>query len=697
MHSRHPPVSALEASQQNGGMNRYTLTPIACALTLVFHPAAAGPSIIPEQRTALSEVVVTAPQMSTPLTVVTDPKAPRQPVPAHDGADYLKTIPGFSVIRKGGADGDPVLRGMAGSRLNITADGQTILGGCGSRMDPPTAYIFPAEYDKITVIKGPQTVLYGPVGSAGTVLFERSDYRMAPGLKFNSSIMGGSYGRSDQVAGARYSLPNMYLQADATRSHSDDYRDGSGAAVHSAYTRWSSRAAIGLTPDDDTLIELSVAKSDGRAAYADRRKDGARFSRQNIGLKFEKRNISPLVEKVEAQIYRNYVDHVMDNYTLRTPPDGMYSAMNPDRLTEGGRVAVTLRLADATQLIAGIDMQSNRHTTRMGMGMSGPEANQYRDQPRKPTANFQDTGVFGELTQGLGDQKSGRIVTGWRIDSWRAEDTREETAASGVTRSRDHHLNSSFARYERDLDSLPMTLYAGVGTARRFPDYWELVSKESTDAASAFNTKPEKTKQFDIGALYRAEALTLTASAFYNRIDDFILIQSHVTKGSDANVTLARNVDASTWGGELGAAYALSAHWKLEGSFNYVRGENLTDGTVLAQMPPLETRFGLNYDDRTWSTGAMLRTVAAQNRFDLNKGNIAGQDLGPSAGFTIFSINAGWKPSPGVLISAGIDNLTNKVYAEHLSRGGATVPGYEQTSRVNEPGRMIWLKAQIEL
>ncbi|HWZ47383.1 MAG TPA: TonB-dependent receptor plug domain-containing protein, partial [Herbaspirillum sp.] len=343
-------------------MNRYTFPPLACALTLAFHPAAAGPSIIPEQRTALSEIVVTAPQMSTPLTVVTDPKAPRQPVPAHDGADYLKTIPGFSVIRKGGADGDPVLRGMAGSRLNITADGQTMLGGCNNRMDPPTAYIFPAEYDKITVIKGPQTVLYGPVGSAGTVLFERSDYRMPPGLKANSSIMFGSYGRRDEVAGARYSLADMYLQADATRSHSDDYRDGSGAAVHSAYTRWSSRAAIGLTPDDDTLIELSVAKSDGRAAYADRRMDGARFSRQNVGLKFEKRNISPLVEKVAVQIYRNYVDHVMDNYTLRTPPGDMYMASNPDRLTEGARAAVTLRLAEATQLIAGVDMQRNRHT-----------------------------------------------------------------------------------------------------------------------------------------------------------------------------------------------------------------------------------------------------------------------------------------------------------------------------------------------
>ena len=56
------------------------------------------------------EIVVAGARMNEPLTVVTDPKAPRQPLPAHDGADYLKTIPGFSVIRKGGTDGVPVFR-----------------------------------------------------------------------------------------------------------------------------------------------------------------------------------------------------------------------------------------------------------------------------------------------------------------------------------------------------------------------------------------------------------------------------------------------------------------------------------------------------------------------------------------------------------------------------------------------------------
>ena len=91
----------------------------------------------------LEEIVVTAVHMRKPLEVTTDPSLPRQPLPAHDGADYLKTIPGFNVIRKGGTDGDPMFRGMAASRVNILLDGESLLGGCGMRMDPPTAYVFP--------------------------------------------------------------------------------------------------------------------------------------------------------------------------------------------------------------------------------------------------------------------------------------------------------------------------------------------------------------------------------------------------------------------------------------------------------------------------------------------------------------------------------------------------------------------------
>src|SRR5690606_36910521 len=60
--------------------------------------------------------VITQVLQETPLTITANPKEARQPIPASDGADYLKTIPGFSAVRGGGSNSDPVLRGMFGSR-----------------------------------------------------------------------------------------------------------------------------------------------------------------------------------------------------------------------------------------------------------------------------------------------------------------------------------------------------------------------------------------------------------------------------------------------------------------------------------------------------------------------------------------------------------------------------------------------------
>ncbi len=54
--------------------------------------------------------------------------------------------------------------------------------------------------------------------------------------------------------------------------------------------------------------------------------------------------------------------------------------------------------------------------------------------------------------------------------------------------------------------------------------------------------------------------------------------------------------------------------------------------------------------------------------------------------------SATWKPTDNLLISAGIDNLFDRDFADHLSRDGAALSGYEQTMRVNEPGRTAWLR-----
>ena len=676
----------------------FALSALCCA---VFAPAALAAEPVDAHAThvrELSPTVVTAVAPSSPLTIVTNPKDPRQPVPASDGGDYLKTIPGFALIRNGGTNGDPVLRGMFGSRLNILTNGGMMLGACPGRMDAPTSYISPETYDKLTVIKGPQTVLWGPGASAGTILFEREPEHFGElGTRVNASVLAGSNGRFDKTIDAAAGGPLGYVRVIGNTAHSDDYKDGNGDTVPSRYDKWNGDIALGWTPDADTLLELTAGKGDGQARSAGRGMDGSQYKRESLGLRFEKSNIGEVLDKIEAQVYYNYADHVMDNYTLRTPSGtGMMAgpmASNVDRRTLGARIKATWRWADY-QLISGLDAQTNEHRKRMGMGI-----NTYKDQNWSKDADFHNYGAFGELTWYAADRD--RVIAGARIDRASAKDFRARIGSGMMSKpnptldkTRADTLPSGFVRYEHDLADSPTTVYAGVGHTQRFPDYWELFSPTSGPAGSvnAFDAiKPEKTTQLDMGLQYKTEKVEAWASVYAGEIRDYILFD--YAKGSSQ----AQNINARVMGGELGAAYQLTSHWKADATLAYAWGKNTSDGKALPQMPPLDTRLGLTYSEDDWSAGALWRVVARQDRIDRNAGNVVGKDYDKSAGFGVFSLNGAYRLNKNLKVSAGVDNLLDKNYSEHLNMAGNAGYGYPASdpTPINEPGRTLWTKIDV--
>ncbi|AZL75869.1 TonB-dependent copper receptor [Pseudomonas oryziphila] len=642
----------------------------------------------------LSPTVITAIAPSSPLTVVTNPKDPRQPVPASDGADYLKTIPGFSVIRAGGTNGDPVLRGMFGSRLNILTNGGMMLGACPGRMDAPTSYISPETYDRLTVIKGPQSVIWGPGGSAGTILFEREPEKFGElGSRVNGSVLAGSNGRFDKVLDAAAGNSLGYVRFVGNQSHSDDFDDGNGDTVPSRWDKWNGDATVGWTPDADTLLELTAGKGDGEARSAGRGMDGSQFKRESLGLRFEKSNLGEVLDKVEAQVYYNYADHVMDNYSLRTPSGsgmmGMPMVSNVDRRTMGARIKATWRWADV-QLISGVDAQTNEHRQRGGMGIDA-----HKGKPWTKDADFHNYGAFGELTwYATGED---RLITGARLDRASARDFRKASPTQGDTRA--DTLPSGFVRYEHDLAAIPATTYIGLGHAQRFPDYWELFSPKLAPAgsANAFDgIKPEKTTQLDFGIQYQGERLEAWASGYVGQVRDYILFDYRRSM-MGGYTSQAQNIDARIMGGELGAAYKLTENWKADATLAYAWGKNSSDGKALPQMPPLESRLGLTYSQDAWSVGTLWRLVAEQNRIAENQGNVVGKDYGKSAGFGVFSLNGAYKINNNLKLSAGVDNLFDKAYAEHLNLAGNAGFGYpaNSTQPVNEPGRTFWTKVDF--
>nr|WP_179405130.1 TonB-dependent copper receptor [Burkholderia guangdongensis] len=676
----------------------------------VARAAGAGPAVPADASVVLPPVEVVASPLAMPLVVVTDPKAPRQPLPASDGADYLKTIPGFASIRSGGTNGDPVLRGMFGSRLNILANGAPTLGACPSRMDSPTSYIAPESYDKVTVVKGPQTVLYGPGASAGTVLFERVTPRFGkPGVRFDGSTVGGSFGRNDQNVDMTAGTPDVYGRVIANHAHAQDYRDGNGRTVPSQWDKWNADAAFGWTPDDRTRVELTAGGGDGYARYAGRGMDGVHFRRETFGLSFDKRDIGDVLERVEARVYYNEADHLMDNHTLRRPDPAssmpMRMASEVRRRTFGARAAATFRFGDDFKLVAGVDAQSNRLDSRAAMGRRN-----YADQPWNAQATMWNGGAFGELTWHASD--ASRVIGGARADYASARDKRAMTGGmaggmGGGMSSRPNPtfdddrarvLPSGFVRYERDLAALPVTWYAGIGHAARFPDYWELFSaKRGPDGAiNAFSAvRPEQTTQLDVGARYGGDRLDAWVSAYAGYVRDFILFD--YARGRMGPSTQATNVDARIMGGEAGVAWRPVGPLRVEASLAYAWGRNASTGAPLPQMPPLDARFGLEYTRGAWSAGGLWRVVAPQHRYARNQGNVVGKDFGPSAGFGLLSLHAQYNVRKTVQISVGIDNVLNKAYAEHLNLAGNAGFGYAAHVPVTEPGRTAWVRVSTKL
>ncbi len=675
---------------------KFFLQPLSAAICVACYSATAVSSEV-ETTQFLAPIVVTAQQGNDAngLIVHADPKQPTQPIPAVDGAAYLQSIVGFNQIKNGGANGDVTFRGMFGSRIKILTDGTENLGACPSRMDNPASYISPESYDKITVVKGPQTVQYAHTGSAATVLFEREPEQLSSAKPYRgqASVMLGSYGRLDQNIETAVGDESKYARLNANRSVSDSYQDGAGNTVPSDWEKWNADLALGWTPNADTWVELKGGKSDGEAVYAGRSMDGSKFARESLGLHVEKKNISDVIKQVEAQVDYSYNDHVMDNFRLRTPPTttmtmhGMSMTvpnkmeMEVTRRTLNARAAMTSEW-DKVSLITGIDSQQNKHGGNMIMyampSMSSPFATNMK---------FESYGAFGELSYQFSDQN--KLITGARIDQTQIDNLktdmeRKETLPSGFIR-----LESQFA------DQLKT--YAGLGYVERVPDYWELFSTQYYQTGTTFDhLNNEKTTQFDAGYQYEQGAFKSWASVYAGLIQDYILVAYTPTGSMGKLEAKSRNVDATIAGAEAGIGYQLTDQIQADVSAMYAWGENTTDHRALPQIAPLEGRFNLRYVQDKYNLGLLWRVVAAQDRTSYREGNIIGYDVEDSKGFGTLSLNGTYNLQQGVDLSVGVDNVFDKNYAEHLNKLGSSGFGYAATEQFNNIGRNYWARISMK-
>ncbi|WP_180052259.1 TonB-dependent copper receptor [Acinetobacter sp. YH12099] len=681
---------------------KFLLQPIAAAVCVACYSASAfaDQSMLSANTHSLAPIVATAQQGNDAngLVVRANPKQPIQPIPATDGADYLQSIVGFSAVNSGaGTNGDVTFRGMFGSRIKILTDGSENLGACPSRMDSPTSYISPESFDEITVIKGPQTVQYANTGSAATVLFERKPEQFGEGQNYRgqASVLMGSFGRLDHNVEAAAGDEQKYIRLNANRSVADSYKDGNGTTVPSDWERWNADVALGWTPDENTWLELTGGRGDAEVVYAGRMMDGSEFDRESLGLRVEKKNITDVIKKIEAQMNYSFNDHVMDNYSLRQFKPTMMmpkeTATNVTRKTLNARMAVTHEW-DKLDFVTGIDSQNNEHTIRK----TDTENNiAHYALPRLKDMKFQSFGGFGELGYQFNDQN--KLVTGVRIDQ-------VEVDAVQTAQQRKETLPSGFIRLENQHPHHDAKTYVGLGYVERMPDYWELFSPLSGNGnKNTFNhIDTEKTLQLDFGYQHEHGAFSSWASAYAGLINDYILtnykLRDENKPQSKENPLEAhtRNVDATIAGAEVGIVYQFTDALQADVSAMYAWGENTTDNTPLPQISPLEGRLNLRYVQDRYTLGALLRVVDGQSRISKYEGNIVGYDLKESSGFGVLSLNGSYNLNKSVDVSVGVDNVLDKTYSEHLNKLGLNGTGSAAKVQFNNSGRNYWARISMK-
>ena len=143
-------------------------------------------------------------------------------------------------------------------------------------------------------------------------------------------------------------------------------------------------------------------------------------------------------------------------------------------------------------------------------------------------------------------------------------------------------------------------------------------------------------------------------------------------------------------GVEVEGSIRMADAWKLSGSLSWVQATNTTDDDrPIAQTPPLDGKFQLDYSQPAWGAGARVRFADRQDRVD----DMSKQEVGETAGWSVLDLYGNYRFSDMITARMGIDNVFDKNYALHASRSNILDP---QAIKVNEPGRVVWARVTAE-
>jgi len=571
-------------------------------------------------------VVVTATRIDIPLdqspatvSVVTSEDVEEKQI--ERVADALREVPGLSVVQTGapGQLTSVFTRGLRSEHTQVLLDGIPINQGLAGLMD--FADFTTDDIDRIEVVRGPQSTLYGPRALAGAIQIFTKRGDGPPG--FSLSAEGGSYGTFREAFESEGNINQLDYSVGISRIDTDNARP------NNQYRLTSSIADIGWSPDPTLRIGSLITYS-----LADTGNPNTIFNPKPLdNFLTERWLIGPHIDWQPVDWWDHKLIVSYDHERQLNDPN------------QDGFVGPTRALFERTQVDYQNDLRATSWLTltsgffysRVNVGQERPFVSQaFGPQPRFVGDHTDETALFAQLTFKLCENFI--FVSGGRFDHF------NQFGDVWTWREAGSYLI-------RQTDS---TLHASVATGCSPP------SSQDKIFGNNFGLEPERALGWDAGIEQRFwnRRLVLDATYFHNDLSNVI--------GFNGLFETLNLGAARTQGVECELRARPIDDLELKASYTYLDAVN-TSSRDITQLPgarlPRRPRNEV-YISASYLWVKRLRTTIAAKfvnaREELNFG-------GPNfdiEDYSFVNFAAEYEISPHLTVYGRIDNLTNEHYSE---------------------------------
>lgn len=624
-------------------------------------------------------------------------------VKAADSATALKALPGAAVNRNGGLTGIAQYRGLSGDRVNVSIDGASIISGGPNAMDTPLSYIPASQLDSLEITRGTASVSQGQETLGGQIDatsyqgdFTDSDEATIEARvhsNWNSQNRGNS--SSVQVIGAN---KHHKLGFSSSYDHADDSEFSGGDLDGTAYERQRNDVFYGYR-QGDTQLNVKLGKNNTE----DSGTPALPMDITSIDTDLASINMSTRAAGILFSWNSSYtdVDHGMDNYSLRPQP-----MMGPRYTQASGRelmhkLMATLPLESGLIRI-GVDHSKTEHSALItNPDMALFEIQNFNNAERDITGGFAEwQHTHGNFSWELGARYNNVSMDADNISAFLGSGMNGMMNMTMMTNMA-NMLAMNFNNSDRDITdhnrdlvlktsyqiSEALSLNVSLASKQRAPSYQErylwLPLQSSGGLADGYtylgnlDLKSETSDELNLGIDYRSDTGFISLQTFYRDVDNYIqgtpyqpsgnmmtdnaiaMFASMMSNGKPA--LQYNNIDAKLYGGELSYGLQLNPHWSLSGTLNYVRGKRTDGSDDLYRITPLNHRLALNYQQNQWKIQLVSEVFDQQHHVS------AYNEEAKTAGYGLVHLFATYDMTQALQLRAGIDNLTDKRYQDHLA------------------------------